>query len=155
MRIAPAALLVMLTASVEAGPQPAPIAVHLVPVEDGVIQGLDPAKAERVLRERLARKKSITLVPDEEGAAIVLRVTQLAGWGEKKHTGEASDRVFFKPGGETSYGARTERTRYVSIVVRATWGERFRDLVSHESDKTIKAAADSVADELDRFARKR
>jgi hypothetical protein len=50
---------------------------------------------------------------------------------------------------------RNEHSTHVSIVVRATWGERFRDLVSHQSDKTIKAAADSVADELERFTRKR
>lgn len=143
------------TGAVQAGVRPAPIAVYLEPTADGVVQGLAVGKVEQVLRERLARKKSIVLVAEPEQAALVLRLTECAAWGERRRVSEAGDRVFFKPGSETSYGVRTEHRTQVLLVLRATWGERFDDLASHDSDRNLKDAADSVADQLHQLVTKK
>lgn len=141
----------------------APVKVHLEPIAEGVIEGLDPAKAEQVLRDRLARRRSIVLVPEANDATIVLRVSELASWGEKRHVLEQADRGARIPtegrgiasGSEGYIGVRSERKAYVLIVVRASWKDHFEDLTSHDADHTLKAAADSIAKKLDRIAGRR
>ena len=151
---AAAALACWTVPAARAADKPAPVPVYLEPIGDGIVEGLAVDKVERALRDRLRRQKAIVLVDEPGQAAITLRVTECAGWGEKRHVSEGGDRVFFRPGSETSYGVRTENRSYLLLVVRATRGETFKDLVSHDGDRTVKAATDSVADQLLRFARK-
>lgn len=159
MTIAAAAAAALLVSTggpslARAAARPAPVPVYLQPIGDGVVEGLAVEKVERTLRERLGRKKSIVLVTEPEQATITLKVTQCAGWGEKRRVSEAGDRIFFRPGSETSYGVRTENRTHVLLVVHATWGERFAELASHDGDRTLKAATDSVVDEVERLARR-
>jgi hypothetical protein len=161
VRLACAAML-LAAATAAAGEKPAPVAVHLEPIGEDVVQGLPVEKVEAVLRERLARVKGITLVPNREDAAVVLSVSECLGWGEKKRINEADERnVAVNPdrriknlGGEGVYGARTEYRSYVSLVVRATWPEHFEDLQSADADSSLKAAVDSVAGQLGRLVKR-
>ena len=147
------ALAVLAPAFTLAGAKPAPVAVYLEPIDPAVVEGLAVRKVEESLRARLGRRKPIVLVDDPEKAAVTLSLVQCAGWGEKRRVSEAGDRVFFRPGTETSYGVRTENRSYIVMVVRATEGGRFTDLASHEGDRTLKAASDSVADQLVKIVR--
>jgi hypothetical protein len=156
------AATLLAAATAAAGEKPAPVAVHLRPIEDDVVQGLPVEEVEAALRKRLAREKGITLVPNREDAAIVLSVSECLGWGEKRRINEADERnVAVNPdgrfknfGSEGAYGTRTEKRSQVSLVVRATWPEHFQDLHSADGESSLKSAADSVADQLGRLVKR-
>jgi hypothetical protein len=137
---------------------PAPTSVYLEPVEDSAVQGIAVEKVEKALRERLARDKRMQLVTSAEEAALVLSVAECLAWGEKKRVTEITDRTPNLPTdglggrrGPDAWGTRTENRTRVSLVVRASWKDRFHDLASHEDDRTLKAATDSVAGALSRL----
>lgn len=137
--------------------RPAPIAVFLEPVTGGAVQGVAVEKVEAALRARLGREKGLALVTEADQATVVLRVTECLAWAEKTHVTEITDRTPNLPTagrgrgvGPEAYGSRTEHRPQVSLVVRATWPERFHDLQSGDGDRTLKDAADSVGDQLAR-----
>jgi len=157
-----AAILLLAAAAASAGEKRAAVAVHLEPVAEEAVQGLPVEKVEAALRQRLARTKGVTLVPSAEEATIVLRVSECLGWGEKVRTNEANERnigvnekgPIRNIGSEGVYGTRVEKRSRVSLVVRATWSGRFHDLQSADDDRSLKAAADTVADELARVVKR-
>jgi hypothetical protein len=155
-----AAMAVLALAAGGAGE--APVKVFLEAVDEDAVKGLEPAKVEAALREKLTRKKRVALVASQQDATVVLRVTECLGWTEKRRINEAQERPVNMPtqsggiagGTEGVYGARTERQSQVLLVVRATWGDHFQDLQSYDKDHSLKDAVDSVAGQMDALARR-
>jgi hypothetical protein len=146
-------------------PRPQPLKVHLEEVAESAVRGFPVEDVEAALRAELRGKKSIVLVPTAEEAALVLRVTECVGWGEKHRISEVDERnIAVNPvtrsgraknkGGEGMYGVRTEYRTQVVLVVRATWSDHFEDLQAGDDDRNLKSAADTVAGELDRLAKR-
>ena len=141
---------------------PAPVKVFLESAAEDAVEGVDAARVDAALRKELGGKKSLSLVATPEEAAVVLRVTECLVFTEKRRVNEARERPVNIPtegrgvagGTEGVYGTRTETTAQAVLVVRATWPGQFADLQSHDRDRSLKDAADSVADQLDALAKR-
>ena len=156
------AMLAMAAAGFAADARPVTATVFLAPIGEDVVSGLESAKVEASLRKKLAGKKTVSLAPSAEEATIVLRVTECLAWSEKRRVNEWQERPAVMPtegggvaeGNEGVYGARTETRSQVALTVRASWGERFLDLQSSDTDSNLQQAVDSVAGQLDRLVKK-
>ena len=158
--LALAVLLVPLRPAAAARPEP--LKVHLEEIQESDVKGFPVDEVEAALRKELAGRKSIVLVETPDEAALVLRVTECTGWGEKHEVREVDERnIAINPdgrvknkGGEGTYGVRTEYRTHVVLIVRATWGDRFEDLQASDGDRNLKSAADTVGAGLDRLLKR-
>lgn len=155
IRVVATLVLSAVAAAAAADEKSAPLALHLQAIDPEVVKGVTVAKVEEALRGRLGREKSLALVPRAEDATVVLEVTECLVWTEKRRVTDRPLNIPTQgrgsPGPEPAYETRTERRKQVSLVVRATWSERFEDLQSGDADRTLKDAAGSVADALARI----
>ena len=160
---ASAVVLLALSARLAAaGTSPEPLKVHLEEVAESAVRGFPVEDVEAALRAELrGRKKSIVLVPTPEEAALVLRVTECAGWTEKRKVNEVDERnIAINPSGhrnkgsEGMYGVRTEYRAQVVLVVRASWSDHFEDLQASDNDHNLKSAADTVGIALDHLVKR-
>ena len=162
---------IVLAASALAAPRPSPsseaIAAYLDPVDESVLgEDFSAAQVETTLRERLASRTALRLVDERTREGMRLQVTGCVRVDESavKRDRERHPPVTLPPGGrgagtiltkDEEYGFSAENRTFVVLAVRVVWQDETREIASGEADMTLKAAASTVAREIEKLVKRK
>jgi hypothetical protein len=144
---------------------PPPVRVHLDQDGPGVSQSKPGQRLVALFRQELEKSRLVTLVDSAEEAEVRLEIREAEVFYEPK-----AGRVTAKKGGfrsptsgkkqfqfvaDEEVGAEVDASAEAVLVVRLTSGETFVDFTNQAAERTPKAAARTVRDDVEGWLRRR
>ena len=163
----PVAVLALLAAPGISAPlhaSPAtPARIYLTADGPGVSESKEAQRLVTLLAKKLSSRKGLTLVESADEAQIHLDVREAEVFYENKVTTRIGRKGWRDPSppnklvimAEQDFGVATNSNRDIVLVVRLREGDAFVDFDSAPVDRTLDAAADTVADEIARWIHRR
>jgi hypothetical protein len=147
------AVMVLAAAAVPASP----VAISLAPVTAEALHGCDADNLAKTLRGRLDKAKRFRLVSENETAAIVLEVLECSRVEQRTATFTSKGGPIVGPvgggvgiGSDSEIGVQTGSTRSVVLRARVGAGSRFIEVAAGPKDRTLREAADTVRNAIDK-----
>ncbi len=141
---------------------PSPVRIHLTADGPGVSESKEAQRLVELVAKKISRRKGLTLVESADEAQMHLEVREAEVFYQSKVTTKVGRKGWKEPSSdalvtmtEQEFGVEANSNRNIVLVVRLLEGDAFVDFDSDPVDRTLDAAADTVADQIARWIHRR